>query len=192
MTAQRDAQAQVLTRYTSRSGFADGAGLPRDRIAGFDSLLARCSNAERTAGASRLLAGASGGEPRLGLVHLLDPDAETMQAVSPLPENWASFLLVPVNRFAVLEMLAGPSAATYIFEGTIEAVNRDLQALHFRRAGLALSAAQAELAPDNPQRLALRRLAPLQRLRAATRARLVHDAGWATALAKALAAAGAD
>jgi len=182
VTAQRDEQAQTLARYTNRSGFADGVGLLRDRISGFDSLLNRCCSPERLEGVRRLLASASGGVPRLGFVQLLDPDADSLQAAAPLPENWASFLLVPVGRHVVLEILAGPSAATYVFEGSADAVNADLQQLHFRRAGLALSAEQAELVPDNPHRLALRRLAPLQRLRAATRARVVHDARWAAAL----------
>lgn len=184
--ALRDAQAQTLARYTNRSGFADGIGMPRDRISGFDSLLGRCCSPERIEGARRILASANGGVPLLGFVQLLDPDAESQRAAAPLPENWASFLLVPVGHRVVLEILAGPCAATYVFEGTGDAVNADLQKLHFRRAGLAMSAEQAELVPDNPQRLALRRLAPLQRLRAATRARVVHDPRWAEALSDVL------
>ena len=186
--AKRDAQAQTLARYTNRGDFADGVGVPRDRLAGFDMLLSRCSSAERLDGAKKILAHASGSEPRIGFVQLLDPDEETLQASSPLPENWAGFLLVPVRGQVVLELLAGPSAATYVFEGPIDAVNRDLQQLHFRRAALALTPAQAEIAPDNPHRLALRRLAPLQRLRNATRARLIHDERWNDALSAALAA----
>ena len=182
----RNAQAQILGKYTDRSGFSDGVGVPRDKIAGFNSLLERCSSAARLEGARRLLASAGGGEPRLGFVELLDPDVEGLQAAAPLPENWASFLLVPVGKRVVLEILAGPSAATYIFDGDMDAVNVELRQLHFRRAALALNGAQAELTPDNPHRLALRRLAPLRRLRAATRARLVHVAGWAAALSEAL------
>ena len=45
----------------------------------------------------------------------------------------------------MLEILAGPSAATYVFEAPIEDVNRDLQLLHFRRGALALTEAEAEL-----------------------------------------------
>jgi len=176
--AMRDTQAQTLARYTNRSGFADGDGVPRSRLTGFDTLLERCCSTERIDGARRILAGASGGEPRLGFVQLLDPDAEALPAATPLPENWASFLLVPTGGRIVFELLAGPSAATYVFEGAIESVNRDLQQLHFRRAALALTAAQAEITPDNPHRLALRRLAALQRLRAATRARVIHGPGW--------------
>jgi hypothetical protein len=133
-------------------------------------------------GARELLALAAGGEPRLGYAQLLDPDGETLAARAPLPEHWASFLLVPVGPRVVLEVLAGPSAATYVFEGTIEEINRDLQQLHFRRAQLALGDAQASITPDNPHRLALRKLAPLQRLRAATRARLTHTGDWSGAL----------
>lgn len=188
ISAQRNAQAQLLARYTNRSGFADGLGIPRDRISGFDALLERCCCADRIDGARKILASESGGQSRLGFVQLLDPDAESLQAKSALPGNWASFLLVPAGNRVVLEILAGPSAATYVFEGDIDAVNRDLQLLHFRRAGLALSAAQAEITPDNPHRLALRRLEPLKRLRAAIRGRLVHGADWSAALAKALVA----
>ena len=187
VSSMRDAQAQTLARYTNRSGFADGDGVPRDRLPGFDTLLERCCSAERLNGARRILASASGGEPRLGFVQLLDPDAEALQASSPLPANWASFLLVPTGGRVVLEILAGPSAATYVFEGAIDTVNRDLQQLHFRRAALALTAAQAEVTLDNPHRLALRRLAPLQRLRAATRARLIHGASWDESLTAACA-----
>ena len=71
--------------------------------------------------------------------------------------------------------------------GGIEAVNRDLQALHFRLAPLALTEQQAEVTPVNPHRLALRKLEPLQRLRQGTTARLLHTEGWAEALHSALA-----
>jgi hypothetical protein len=185
LTAMRDAQAQTLARYTNRGGFADGEGVPRGQVPGFDTLLERCCSAERVDGARRLLASASGDEPRLGFVQLLDPDADSLEAASPLPANWASFLLVPTGGRVVLELLAGPRAATYVFEGAADTVNRDLQRLHFRRAALSLTAAQAEITPDNPHRLALRRLEPLQRLRAATRARIIHGENWNEALAAA-------
>jgi hypothetical protein len=81
----------------------------------------------------------------------------------------------------VLEMLAGPSAATYVFRDEIEAVNRDAQLLHFRRAPLALSEEQAAITADNPHRLALRKLEPLRRLRSAMVARIVHNDRWASA-----------
>jgi hypothetical protein len=185
---RRDAQAKLLHEYAGQPGFSDGRGVSRPSVPGFDALVERCSCADRLEGARALLAAAKGGEPQLGFVQLLDPDAEALQAPSALPEDWASFLLVPVGRLVVLEVLAGPSAATYVFEGGIEPVNGDLQALHFRRAGLALTAEQASITPANPHRLALRRLAPLQRLRAATRARLAHGEHWTDALAKAVGA----
>ena len=119
-------------------------------------------------------------------MQLLDPDADATEPLPELPQNWASFLLVPVGPLTVLEILAGPSAATYVFEGAIQDVNRDLQLLHFRRAALALRGEEAELAPGNSYRLALRKLEPLQRLRAATRARIIHNDDWAGGLAKAL------
>ena len=72
-----------------------------------------------------------------------------------------------------------------MFDSSPDAVNRNLQLLHFRRAGLALIAAQAELTPDSPLRLALRRLAPLQEAlfagRPAGRARAGARRSWPTA-----------
>jgi hypothetical protein len=96
---------------------------------------------------------------------------------------------VPAGNRCAMEILAGPAAATYVFSMPADAVNRDLQALHFRRAPLALTQEQAEVTPVNPYRLALRRLEPLQRLRAATTSRLIHNDGWAQALRQALATA---
>jgi hypothetical protein len=182
VTAARDLQAQTLANYTGRDLFADGHGVERAALEGFEFLLERSCSPERSDGARELLALSAGGEPRLGYAQLLDPEGDTVGARAPLPGHWASFLLVPVGGRVVLEILAGPSAATYVFEGEIAEINRDLQQLHFRRAQLALSEAQAEITPDNPHRLALRRLAPLQRLRAATRARLTHTGDWSGAL----------
>jgi hypothetical protein len=182
LTAARDLQARTLAAYTGRDRFADGQGVARASIEGFEHLLERSCSPGRLDGARELLALSLGGEPRLGYAQLLDPDSETLQARAPLPENWASFLIVPIGPRVVLEMLAGPSAATYVFEGNIADINRDLQQLHFRRAQLALSEAQAEITPDNPHRLALRKLEPLKRLRAATRARVRHTADWSGAI----------
>jgi hypothetical protein len=182
VTAARDLQARTLEGYTRRDGFADGQGVRRDSLDGFEYLLERSCSAERLDGAKTLLALAAGGEPRLGYVQLLDPDSDPVRARAPLPEHWASFLLVPVGPRVVLEILAGPSAATYVFEGDIADINRDLQQLHFRRAQLALTDEQAALTPDNPNRLALRKLEPLKRLRAATRARVIHSDAWRDAI----------
>jgi hypothetical protein len=187
VTEQRDAQAQLLASLTGSAAFADGQGVERARLPGFDALVTRWSAPARAEGAVALLGRARAGEPRLGFVQLLDPDGESLQAASPLPEHWATFLLVPVGPLTVLELLAGPSAATYVFEAPIDAVNRDLQLLHFRRGALALRGKDAELTALNPYRLALRKLAPLQRLRAATRARIVHNEGWSEAVSGALA-----
>jgi hypothetical protein len=185
IASHRDAQARTLHGVAGQAGFADGIGVPRARIAGFPDLLARCAAPGRFAGAQTLLAAATG-EPRLGFVRMLDPDDAGLAAAVPLPDEWASFVLVPVGPRVVLEILAGPGAATYVFEGDIESVNADLRSLHFRRAALALSSEQAQVTPANPHRLALRKLVPLQRLRAATRARLTHTDGWDNALAEAL------
>ncbi len=186
VTSARDAQAKLLAGVTGHDGFADGLGRPRSRVPGFDDLLARFAAAGRLEGARALCAKAAGGEPHLGFVQLLDPEGDAAAPPGPLPEPWASFLLVPVGPLVAMEILAGPSAATYVFEGSLADVNRDLQALHFRRGPLALTAAQAGITPQNPHRLALRRLEPLQRLRAATRARVIHNEGWGAALEQAL------
>jgi hypothetical protein len=178
-------QQRVLAELTGQPGFADGRGVARARIRGFDGLVERFTAQDRVSCANALLAAAKG-EPLLGFVQLLDPDAEAIQSPTALPANWAAFLLVPIGALVVLEILAGPSAATYVFKGQVEVVNRDLQALHFRRAPLALTEQQAKVTPANPHRLALRRLEPLQRLRACTTARLVHNEGWAESLRSAL------
>jgi hypothetical protein len=184
--ARRDAQAQVLEALSGAPVFADGLGVERPRVPGFDRLLERFTATDRAECAATLLKAARGGEPRLGFVQLLDPDAEALLSPEALPEHWASFLLVPAGALTLLEILAGPSAATYVFAAPIADVNRDLQLLHFRRGALALSGADAEPAAGNAWRLALRRLEPLGRLRAATRARLIHNEGWVGALARAL------
>jgi hypothetical protein len=179
-------QTRLLAEVTGQEGFADGVGVPRGRVGGFEQLIERYTAPERAEGGQAVLAAATD-EPRLGFVQLLDPEAEALRPPAALPEHWASFLLVPVSGLTVLEMLAGPSAATYVFRAGVEDVNRDLQALHFRRAPLALTARQAEITPTNPYRLALRRLEPLKRLRACTTARLIHNEDWAASLAQALA-----
>lgn len=184
VTERRNAQTALLHSLTGLTLFADGLGVERSRLPDFAALLERWSSPERTDCAATLLAKVQGGEPRFGLVQLLDPDRETLRAPAGLPEHWGSFLLVPVGSLTVLEILAGPGAATYLFSASIESVNRDLQLLHFRRAALALSGKEAEPAPGNPHRLALRRLEPLQRLRAATRARVIHHEGWGESVAR--------
>jgi len=182
---RREAQRRLLAELTGETVFSDGQGVERRAVAGFDALLARFTAPARTSGSAELVAAATA-DPRLGFVQLLDPDGERLASSALLPEGWAAFLLVPVGDLTVLEILAGPSAATYVFRAALDAVNRDLQELHFRRAPLALGAEQAVITPDNPHRLALRQLAPLQRLRASTAARIVHDDGWGARLRAAL------
>jgi hypothetical protein len=186
---RRAAQAKLLAEVTGEPCFMDGLAVQRGRVASFDALVRRFVAPDRAECAATLLAAAAGGggEPRLGFVCLLDPDPDGVGGEVALPESWACFLLLPVNRLVAMEILAGPSAATYVFEGEIESIGVDLQALHLRRGPLALSEAEARITPDNPYRLALRKLEPLQRLRAATRARVIHSEGWADALRKALA-----
>ena len=157
-------------------------------VSGFEDLVRRFTAPDRASCAALLLAAASGGEPRLGFVQLLDPDAAADTGSAALPEPWACFLVVPVGDRVVFEILAGPSAATYVFEGDPAVLGSHLQQLHARRAPLALNDAEARLTPANPYRLALRRLEPLKVLRAATRARLVHNGRWETALRQALTA----
>ena len=182
VTERRQTQARVLAELTGLSCFADGLAVLRPDVAGFDDLVERFTAPDRAGCVARLLAAARGGEPRLGLVQLLDPDSEPVTGSTVLPEPWACFLLVPLGGLVVFEILAGPAAATYVFEGDPAVVGSCLQALHARRAPLALSDAEARLTPTNPYRLALRRLEPLRWLRAATRARLVHNDGWDAAL----------
>jgi hypothetical protein len=182
---RRHAQAQLLQSLTGERAFADGWGVERSRLSAFDALVARWTSRGRIEGVETLLGAARSGEPRFGLAQLLDPDPDG-DTPPGMPEGWASFLLVPAGRLVVFELLAGPSAATYVFEADIDSVNRDLQLLHFRRAALALQGTDAEPHATNPYRLALRRLEPLRRLRAATRARVIHGERWAEAVAEAI------
>ena len=187
VTERRQTQARVLAELTGLSCFADGLAVPRSDVAAFDDLVRRFTAPDRAGHAARLLAAARGGDPRLGLVQLLDPDSEPVAGSTVLPQPWACFLLVPLGGLVVFEILAGPAAATYVFEGDPAAVGSCLQALHARRGPLALSDAEARLTPANPYRLALRRLEPLRWLRDATRARLVHNDGWDAALGQVIA-----
>ena len=182
---RRNAQQQLLEEITGQPGFADGRGARGGAIRDFESLLRRYASPDRASCAKTLL-DASTGEPRFGFVQLVDPDREGLLSPTPLPANWASFLLAPLGELVVLEILAGVSAATYAFRGDIDSVNRDLQLLHFRRAPLALTDEQATLTPTNPHRLALRKLEPLRRLRDATVARVIHNDGWTTSLRSAI------
>jgi hypothetical protein len=174
---RREVQRRLLAEVTGQNGFSDGWGLAQSEIRDFEQVLERFSAPER-ATCCRVLVAAATKPARLGFVQLLDPDRERLGSPAPLPENWAVFLLVPVGALTVLEIMAGPAAATYVFRGEIDAVGSDLQLLHFRRAPLALTAEQAQLTPSNPHRLALRRLEPLQRLRSTTVARVIHNDGW--------------
>ncbi len=178
-------QRRLLAELTGQDGFADGLGVARAAIHDFDRTIARVTAPARVEHVRAVLAAADA-EPRLGFVKLLDPDDATLEASTPLPAHWASFVLAPVRGRTILEIASGPSAATYVFAGAIDDVNRDLQALHFRRAPLALGDEAARLTHDNPLRLALRALGPLRRLRDATRARIVHDDRWAAAFRAAI------
>ena len=181
------AQRRLLADLTGQDGFADGLGVPRSSIQDFDRAVARSTAPERVESARAVLAAADA-EPRLGFVKLLDPDDGTLEAPSALPPHWASFALAPVRGATVLEILSGPSAATYVVRAPIDAVTRDLQVLHFRRAPLALRDEEAKLTHDNPLRLALRALDPLRRLRDATTARVIHGVGWTNAFQAAIGA----
>jgi hypothetical protein len=185
LTERLHGQRRLLAEVTGQDGFADGLGVPRSAVTEFDRTVARFTAPARTESMRAVLAAADA-EPRLGFVRLLDPDDETLESPAPLPEHWASFVLAPVRTRTVLEVLAGPSAATYVFDGAIDDINRDLQQLHFRRAPLALGDEAAKLTPDNPLRLALRALDPLRRLRDRTHGRVVHGDGWPAAFRTAL------
>ena len=189
--AVRGTRAEMLARCARASGtslFADGRAVPEAALgADFERLLPAWSAPERLEGARELVRRAGRTAVAIGLAELLDPDEEGLAANVELPENTAAFLLATVGDRVVLELLCGPSAATYVFRGTAEAVGADLAALHFRRRGLALTEAEASGPAGRPYRLALRRLEPLKRLRAATTARVIHDEAWARTLAQALA-----
>jgi hypothetical protein len=181
----------MLERCARASGtprFADGRAVPAGDLGlDFDRLLESWSAPERLEGALGIVKRAGPKGAAIGLAELLDPDDESLTARGPLPENTAAFLLATIAGKVVLELLSGPSAATYVFRGETAAVARDLASLHFRRRALALTDAETRGPAGRPYRLALRRLEPLRRLRAATTARVVHDERWADALASALA-----
>ena len=182
MVERRQAQSQLLSKLTGVGCFSDGLAVPRSEVGHFDDLVRRFCAPDRARCAERLLSAVSGGEPRLGFVQLLDPEAESLPGSTALPQPWACFLLVPLGKRVVFEIVAGPAAATYVFEGDPAVVGSYLQAMHARRAPLALSDVEARITPANPNRLALRKLEPLRQLRDATRARLIHNDGWEAAL----------
>ena len=171
LTEAWTAQGKRLSAIAGDPRFADGLG-----VAGVEPLLEPWTAPERDTcvAAIRKL----GGEIRVGLVELLDPDAAGLAPKRELPGNLAAFLLAEGKGNVVLEILSGPSAATYVFRGILDEVNADLQRLHFRRRPLSFS--EGELAGEaaHPYRLALRRLEPLRRLRAALVGRVVHGESW--------------
>ncbi len=188
--AVRAARAAMLERCANASGtrlFADGRAVAASALGrDFERLLEAWSAPERLAGAREIVRRAGREASSIGLAELLDPDEEGLAAKAELPENTAAFLLAVVRGRVVLELLSGPSAATYVFRGSREEIGADLATLHFRRRGLSLTRAEENGPEGRPYRLALRRLEPLKRLRAATLARVVHDARWPQGFAKAL------
>lgn len=187
LAAARDTQGKRLAAVAGSSVFGDGMGVPAGKIREFDRLLDAWTSPERAECAGEILKASDREAARIGLVELQDPDESALAARSPLPENLAAFLLSPVDGKVVLELLSGPSAATYVFRGGIDAINRDLQAMHFRRRALSLSENETKGAAGRPYRLALRKLEPLARLRAATAARIVHtEEGWSDSFRKAI------
>ena len=188
--AVRTARDAMLDRCAKASGtrlFADGRAVPASVLgADFERLLVSFSAPERLDGAREIARRAGRDACRLSLAELLDPDDDSLAAKEELPENTAAFLLATLGGKVVLELLSGPSAATYVFRGATDAIAADLAAIHFRRRGLALTEEETRGPAGRPYRLALRRLEPLRRLRAATAARVIHDASWGTSLEKAL------
>ena len=178
VTEQRDAQAELLDAFTGSRSFADGLGVARGQVADFDGHGQALERTGPGGGRAALIALARGAEPRLGLVQLLDPDAVSTGSADRAP---GSLGVLPAGAGRKSHRTRDPGragAATYVFEAPIDAVNQDLQALHFRRHALALQGSAAELTPQNPSRLALRKLEPLIRLRHAIRARIIHNEGW--------------
>ncbi len=186
VSGAREAQARRLAEISGTELFTDGGGVPSSKLDAFDRLLESWCAPERLDGAKTLLGKGERSSARIGLVDLLDPDKEGLAAKVPLPGSVAAFLLVPLAGKVALEILSGPSAATYLFRGGIDEMNSDLQELHFRRGPLALSAAEELGIPGRPYRLALRKLEPLKRLRSATIARVIHSESWSETLEKAL------
>lgn len=188
--AVRTARGAMLERCAEASGtplFADGRPVAADALGrDFERLLEAWSAPERLAGAREIVRRAGRASAALGLAELLDPDGEGLAAKVALPENTAAFLLATVGERVVLELLSGPSAATYVFRGTADAIASDLAELHFRRRALSLTEAEVRGPAGRPYRLALRRLEPLRRLRAATAARVIHDERWRDGLRAAL------
>ena len=188
--AVREAHAAMLERCARASGtrlFADGRPVSARELDGdIERLLGSWSASERLDGAREIVRCAGLDGTAIGLAELLDRDEETLAAREELPENTAGFLLASVGSLTILELLSGPSAATYVFRAPLAAVAADLAALHFRRRGLALTEAEIAGPAGRPFRLALRRLEPLRRLRAATVARVIHDERWGEALRKAI------
>ena len=189
--AIREARARMLERCARVSGtphFSNGRALAAaDLGSDFERLVVSFSAPERLDGAREIVKRAGREGCALGLVELLDPDDETLAAKEELPPNTAAFLLAAIRGLVVLELLSGPSAATYVFRLPFEDVARDLADIHFRRRALALTGPEVQGPSGRPYRLALRRLDPLKRLRAATAARVLHDEGWGAALSQALA-----
>jgi hypothetical protein len=187
VSGAREAQARRLSEISGTGLFTDGGGVTASKFDAFDRLLESWCAPERLEGAKTLLGKGERSAARIGLVDLLDPDEQGLAAKVALPGNVAAFLLVPFAGKVATEILSGPSAATYLFRGGIDEVNRDLQALHFRRRPLASSAEEEKGSPGRPYRLALRKLEPLKRLRAATTARVIHSEGWSERLEKVVA-----
>jgi hypothetical protein len=185
LSEARDAQSKRLEKAAGVSGFSDGLGIAASSLPDFDRLAASWTAPERVENVEAILEAADRRAAHIGLVELLDPDESALAAAAPLPENLAAFLLAPVSDRVVLELLSGPSAATYVFRGGLDAINRDLQSIHFRRRALSLSEKEAAGAAGRPYRLALRKLDPLARLREATAARIVHGEGWGDAFERA-------
>ena len=187
--------------------FQDGAGVAQSVLeaaapGAFGGLLERLASGERLERARRLVELSRPGEARVGVVELLDAEgspgggdeeSDTPEGHAPLGENLAAFLLAPIASApaVALELLCGPSAATYVFragEGGIAAINADLQAIHFRRAVLALTQAQAAGPAGRSYRLALRAVPEVARLRSSILGRIIHGRGdFAASLQSALA-----
>ena len=184
---RRDAMLDRCARASGTRLFADGRPVASAALGpDFDRLLEAWSAPERLGGAREIVRKAGRHACHLGLAELLDPDDDSLAPKEELPENTASFLLADLGGRVLLELLSGPSAATYVFRGDLASVSADLAALHFRRRGLALTEAEARGPAGRPYRLALRRLEPMKRLRAATAARVIHGERWGEGVGKAM------
>ena len=172
----------MLAKYTSRSGFADGVGMPRDRISGFDALLDAAAAPERLDGARCILAAPTAASRASASSSCSIRTRSQQAAVAACRRTgrascscrWAS---ASCWRFSLARRRdvrfrgrhrhrePRPAATAFPTRGPRDDAERRPRSRRTTRTASRSGGSQ-----------------PLQRLRAATRARVVHDSRWAEAL----------